>query len=251
MLHTLLEKRQNLITMLESKHFRLSTKLKEMEERRKESKQAWEETQKEIEKVSAALTGCKAKLKKIKKESEKMERKQERYLFWEEGFGRQGIPSLVLDTTLPEITDCANEYLRRFTDGTTRIDLCATASTKAGHEVDRLTLEVTNTAGGDDYNMNSSGERKVVDFAIMLAIRRFILLRFPQHETSLIVFDEVLDSMDAESSMRLINILQGDAELTAHAKVFIISHREQIISILPETMTIEKRNRQSNIKETQ
>lgn len=200
-----------------------------------------------IKKLADKLTRYEEGMSDIKKEVTRAEQERDRYQFWVEGFGREGIPSLILDSVLPQITDCANKYLSRLTDGSVRVALSPTVSTKSGHETDRLFLEVMNENGGDDYNLNSSGERKAVDFCIMLALRKFILMRFPNHETSLIVFDEALDSIDGDMAPKVVNMIQADRDLTKHIRVYIITHREQVVSFLPDVLTMQKRNRQSKI----
>lgn len=237
---------QNEVVSLAEKKKSYTESLATIEESIRRSEAIFEQTERRALALRKQVGDAKDALVVVQDDLKNLEIQREYYSFWVEGFGKSGIQSLLLDSVLPEIGDYCNAYLAAATDGSTRIVLSPVAGTKVGVS-DRISLEVYNEVGGEGYSVASSGERKIVDLCLTLALRRFILSRFPHREASVVIFDELLESLDSESALRAINIIRSD-ECLSKLRVFLISHNENIVGGLDAKITVTKRHGKATIK---
>ena len=158
----------------------------------------------------------------------------------ERAFGKDGVPALLIEQALPEIEEQANEILDRLTGGNMSVRFATQKDFKDKNRDDKketLDIIITDAAGSREYEMFSGGEAFRVNFAIRLALSRFLSKRAGARMQTLVI-DEGFGSQDAEGRQRLIeaiNMVRPD-----FAKILAITHMEELKEAFPVRVEVEK-----------
>jgi exonuclease SbcC len=135
-------------------------------------------------------------------------------------FHRDGIPTLILETALPEIEGRANDVLARLPDDYS-IRLDTKKATKSGTFKDEL--GVTVLTGGRDrpYHMLSGGQRFRVDFAMRIALASVIASRV-EATVDTLWLDEPLGPLDREGQEAVADTISAVAD--DFGLIAVVSH---------------------------
>jgi DNA repair exonuclease SbcCD ATPase subunit len=156
--------------------------------------------------------------------------------FWVDGFGSRGLRSLIIEGVLPYINKQANLYCNKLTDGKIMVEVSATTQLKSGESRERISISAINEDGSSVYGGNSGGERKRIDFAVLLALQSLVAERVGMG-IGLIVLDEVLDELDDDGIERAIDIVK---ELGQTRPVFLISHNDSVKNQFEDIISVSK-----------
>ena len=165
----------------------------------------------------------------------------------ERAFGKDGVPALLIEQSLPQIETKANELLDRLTMGDMSIRFVTQAAYKDKKRADlreTLDIQISDSAGVRDYEMFSGGEAFRINFAIRLALSE-VLAQRAGARLQLLVIDEGFGSQDALGRQRLveaINIVKQD-----FAKILVITHIEELKDHFPNRIEVEKTLRGSTL----
>jgi len=168
----------------------------------------------------------------IKEEKKKVENKLQFYKIIEEALSDHGIKQLAIRTILPTINTNIYQLMKElnlnfklsFTEDWSSV------ITHLGQEINPVTL--------------STGENKKLDIAVILAIIKLMKFKFPG--LNILFLDEVMSSLDADSSYHILKILSRTCkELNLH--IFIINHTAIDNSQFDYKIFVEKTNGFSNI----
>ena len=193
-----------------------------------------------IPKVKQSIANCEIGLKTLATNIEAFDTEIAEYEFWVNGFGNAGVKSFLFDQIIPELTEYANFYLEQLAGDSIQVDFSTTS--QAGKE--KFTIKAMNSAGSDVYAGNSSGEKRRIDLAVMLALFRVANNRV---SLSLLLADEVFDTLDSMGIENVVHILEEMArelELT----IFVTSH-SNLSNMLHESITIRKAGGLANIQD--
>lgn len=166
----------------------------------------------------------------------------------ERAFGRDGVPALLIEQALPQIEQKANDLLDRLNDGQMSIRFVTQAEYKDKKREDlkeTLDIQISDSSGTRDYEMYSGGEAFRVNFAIRLALSEILAQRKGARLQTLVV-DEGFGSQDAQGRQRLIeaiNIVKND-----FAKIFVITHLDELKDAFPNRIEVEKTERGSAVR---
>lgn len=166
----------------------------------------------------------------------------------ERAFGRDGVPALLIEQALPQIEQKANDLLDRLSDGKMSIRFVTQAEYKDKKRDDlkeTLDIQISDSSGTRAYEMYSGGEAFRVNFAIRLALSEILAQRKGARLQTLVI-DEGFGSQDAEGRQRLIeaiNIVKND-----FAKIFIITHLDELKDAFPNRIEVEKTERGSTVR---
>lgn len=166
----------------------------------------------------------------------------------ERAFGKDGVPALLIEQALPQITEKANELLGRLSNDTMHIRFETQAKYKDPKRKDlneTLDIIVGDGVGERDYEMFSGGEAFRVNFAIRLALSELLARRTGARLQTLVI-DEGFGSQDAQGRQRLIeaiNQVKGD-----FAKILIITHLDELKEAFPNRIEVEKTVRGSSVR---
>ncbi len=153
-------------------------------------------------------------------------------------FGKHGIPSLIIEETLPEIEERANRILDRLTDGRMHVRLETLKEKKSGGTKETLEIIITDEQGMPrPYETFSGGESFRVNFALRVALAQLLAERSGVRVRTLVI-DEGFGTQDEEGIERLVEAIQSIRE--DFAKVLVITHLERLKQAFPVRIEVEK-----------
>ncbi len=153
-------------------------------------------------------------------------------------FGKHGIPSLIIEETLPEIEDRANELLDRLTEGKMHVRLNTLKDKKTGGTKETLDIIITDEQGAPrPYETFSGGEAFRVNFALRIALAQLLAERSGVRVRTLVI-DEGFGTQDAqgiENLVQAIQTIQDDFD-----KILVITHLDELKEVFPVRIEVEK-----------
>jgi len=215
----------------------LTSKQKEIESKRKENSPYKSLIAKEEANQIKLKSSISALIKVIEKQNEELE-----YLkFWEVGFGNQGLKSFILDSIIDFLNKEANYYSQKLSDGDIQINFHTQERLKSGKVRERFGVDVKLRNGAHLYNGTSGGERRRVNLAILLALRKLVASRTSK-QFNLLICDEIFDALDTSGIDRAMEILMEEAR--KGAKVFLVTHSPRFIEtdVFDEILVVEKKD---------
>lgn len=176
----------------------------------------------------------------LESEREELAHRVGQYKQLERAFGKDGIPALLIEQSLPQIEVKTNEILDRLSDGKMSVLFITQAQYKDKRRDDlkeTLDIQISDSAGTRDYELYSGGEAFRVNFAIRLALSEVLAQRAGARLRTLVI-DEGFGSQDALGRQRLIeaiNLVRPD-----FAKILVITHIEELKDAFPTRIEVEK-----------
>jgi len=165
----------------------------------------------------------------------------------EKAFGKDGIPAMLIEQSLPEIESHTNEILDRLSAGTMSVHFETQRQFRDKNREDRketLDILIRDAAGEREYELFSGGEAFRINFAIRLALSRVLSHRAGARLQTLVI-DEGFGSQDADGRQRLIeaiNLVRDD-----FAKILVITHLEELKDAFPARIEVIKTHNGSQV----
>jgi DNA repair exonuclease SbcCD ATPase subunit len=157
--------------------------------------------------------------------------------FWVRGFSGQGLPSFVLDSVMPYITERANHYLEILSDGDIAMEFSTQRELKSDKGALRDEIAITWTIEGIDGYPPSGGQQRKMEIATDLALMDLTEAR-EGAGLSLFMADEILDGLDREGRERVLMLLH---ELRARrGSIFVVSHNDAMSELFEHEITVVK-----------
>jgi exonuclease SbcC len=154
-----------------------------------------------------------------------------------EAFSKHGIPSLIIESAIPDLEDRANRLLGRLTDGMS-LRLETTRETQSGDTTDTLQILIEDESGATrPYESFSGGEGFRVDFALRVALSQLLARRSGAPLRTLVI-DEGFGTQDdngLRAVKQAISEVADDFEL-----VLVITHLEELKDAFPQRVEVEK-----------
>lgn len=179
-------------------------------------------------------------------EIEKLDIELEKLRFWEKAFSNEGIKSKLLDNVTPYLNKQANRYLQKLSSDHIEVKFTTQTVLKSGEVREKFNIEIINMDGGMSYASNSSGEKKRIDIAIQLALQSLVASRSSK-QMNILILDEIFDALDDSGIANVMNLL--DELSQSVSSILVITHNEELASLLPNTITVEKTNGLSKLVE--
>ena len=168
------------------------------------------------------------------------EAKQEKTLYrhLRSAFGKNGIPALIIEETLPEIEDRANTLLERLAKGRTQVHLETLKDKKTGGTKETLDIKITDEAGVPrPYETFSGGEAFRVNFALRIALAQLLAERSGVRIRTLVV-DEGFGTQDKQGIENLVGAIQVIRE--DFDKIVVITHLDELKEAFPVRIEVAK-----------
>lgn len=191
-----------------------------------------------------SLKAAKAKVKEYKQEMkgararlDELGVERAHYQFWVRGFSNQGLPSFILDSVMPYITERANHYLDILADGDITMNFATQRELKSskGEMRDEITIG-WEIEGVSEY-APSGGQLKKMEIATDLALMDLVATREGAHP-DILMLDEILDGLDAEGRNRVTHLLHELRK--ARETILVISHDESIAEVFEKAVIVVK-----------
>ncbi len=177
-------------------------------------------------------------LARVRRELREAKAERQLYGHLRRAFSKNGIPSLIVEETLPEVEDRANRLLERLDGGRTRVALETLKDKKTGGTKETLDIRITDGAGlPRAYEMYSGGEAFRVNFALRLALAQMLAERAGTRIRTLVV-DEGFGTQDREGLAALvgaIHAVQDDFDL-----ILVITHLDELKAAFPVRIEVRK-----------
>ncbi len=220
--------------VLEEKQEKLSSEIQDVEETVSTLQQRLGNLEARLEQAERDRTS----LEQAKEEREEAERQRGLYKHLRTAFGKHGIPSLIIEETLPEIEERANQILEQLTDGRMHVRLETLREKKSGGTKETLEIIISDEQGVPrPYETFSGGESFRVNFALRVALAQLLAERSGVRVRTLVI-DEGFGTQDEEGIERLVDAIQtirGD-----FAKILVITHLERLKQAFPVRIEVEK-----------
>ncbi len=177
-------------------------------------------------------------LKGLYVEEKELGTKVDMYAFWEKGFGREGIPGVMLEGFCKAFTREANAAYSHLQTNL-QVDLSSRTQLKSGEYRDRLSYKILTPTGESSYKSLSGGEKTRVDLISMLALNQIASRQFGIQNglLGILILDEVFSSLDEAGCDLVYDIL---SEFQADS-VFVITHDASLKSMFDRTMIVTKK----------
>jgi exonuclease SbcC len=194
------------------------------------------------------LKDLKVRLKDLTAQREERARMVGQYKLLDRAFGKDGVPALLIEQSLPEIETRANDLLERLSEGNMSVRFATQAAFKDKKRDDlkeTLDILISDDAGTRDYELYSGGEAFRVNFAIRLALSELLAKRAGARLQTLVI-DEGFGSQDALGRQHLIEAINQVKQ--EFAKVLVISHIDELKDAFPNRIEVEKTDRGSTLR---
>ena len=214
-----------------------------------------DELQREERMARSAVGAAEQKLNHIAQQAKERAGKEEKLTDLKESmgiyqelrtaFGKNGVQALLIENTIPELEDEANNILSQMTDGRMNLQFITQRETKTSQNViETLDLRIADEVGARNYELYSGGEAFRVNFAIRIALSKLLARRAGARLQTLII-DEGFGTQDAQGRERLveaINKIQHEFE-----KIIVITHIEELKDVFPARILVQKTQNGSTI----
>ena len=147
----------------------------------------------------------------------------------EAALGLRGVRAHVLARALRGVESVANIWLGRIAGDGKRLKLSAYTEKADGGVSDAIFLDVIGAGGGHGYKAASTGERRRIDVALLLALSEVASAAVGAAPGTLWL-DEVFDGLDEEGVHAVVDALRA---LSAERAVVVITHNPVLIQALP------------------
>jgi exonuclease SbcC len=154
-----------------------------------------------------------------------------------EAFGKRGIPTMVIETAVPEVEREANRLLGEMSGGRMRLRMETQRETKTGEARDTLEIKISDELGTRAYEMYSGGEAFRINFAIRIALSKLLARRAGSRLRALFI-DEGFGTQDAAGRERLISAIQSVQN--DFDRILVITHLDELRDAFPARIEVTK-----------
>ena len=152
-------------------------------------------------------------------------------------FGPNGVPALLIEQAIPALQDTANELLARMSDSRLSINLIMQRPTQRGGSSETLDIRVADEQGTRKYETYSGGEAFRINFALRVALSKFLAHRAGAPLPTLFL-DEGFGSQDTAGREKLIEAI--DAIRDDFQRILVITHMEDVKEAFPVRIEVTK-----------
>lgn len=157
--------------------------------------------------------------------------------FWKQGFGNQGIKSVIVKDALPSLNTKLKQYADQIFGGSAELKFVPTKEKKSGGERELFHVQYVSRRGGSSYLAESAGGRRRVDICILL------VFAWLSRISNLLLIDELLDGLDESGRESVLNILG-----TLRGTVLTITHKKDLKSRIGKVWLVTKKNGVSRLE---
>jgi DNA repair exonuclease SbcCD ATPase subunit len=160
------QKRQStlqLIVQYEQQSFNLSEQLRDIDDTENPYGVMLAQVDEEIAQITSAM-------KSAEDACARLDHHIKHLLFWDRGFGNQGLKSYMIDGVLPFLNKRAQYYADIMSGGDLQVSFATQRQLKSGAWKEEFQVHVVNRQGADVYAGNSAGEKRRSDIAVGWAL---------------------------------------------------------------------------------
>lgn len=202
---------------------------------------------------TAAYDAAKAKVDKYRKaiaekqsELKTLAEKRSLLEFWVRGFSDHGLPSFILDSVMPYITERSNHYLEILSDGDISMEFSTQRELKSSKGEMRDEIDISWFIEGKQGYPPSGGQLKKMEIATDLALMDLVATREGAH-INMLMLDEVLDGLDKEGRTRVVRLLHELRK--ARGTILVVSHDSDVADAFEKAIMVVMEGGESVLKD--
>ena len=158
----------------------------------------------------------------------------------ETAFGPSGIPAMILDDVIVELTSVASELLNELSNGRFSVEFKTVGETKAGVSKQSLDIIIRDGSKERPYMTFSGGERMRIDIAIRIGLS-VLMARRAGSPLEFLTIDEGFGALDAEGVNTLTTAL---AKLQSRfALIMVVTHVPEVAEAFPARLEFTSRGK--------
>jgi DNA repair exonuclease SbcCD ATPase subunit len=155
--------------------------------------------------------------------------------FWKTGYSSSGIPSMLIDDSIPFMNEKITDYLELLTNGRYIVSFDTLDETKAGDFRDKISVRVVDTHTKANSRVQlSGGQTRIIDIATILTLGD-LQSNIQDVKFNILLFDEIFDALDYENANYVSKVLN---KLKVDKSIYVISHQHQDQLEPDETLTM-------------
>jgi len=155
------------------------------------------------------------------------------------------VPSLIIEKTLPALEEEANIILSRVSSGNMKVAFKMERPKKNGNEIiDTLDIIIFDALGSRPYELFSGGEAFRINFAIRVALSKFLAQK-AKAKVKFLVIDEGFGNLDTAGLQDII--LAINSVKTDFDKILVITHLEELKNAFESQILVTKDEEGSHI----
>lgn len=223
---SLLTKIQHLKSLRQPMDIRMTSLRSEIQE----ITRTLEATEGQISILETRINQIQLEIQSLRERVKELGLKAEVRMYWDLGLSpKGGCRMTLLQDALSQLSEYAVDYSNLISNG--RVSPLIFINPKG-----EVGFEVTHVDGQKKYGLSSSGQRRMVDLGIQLALSR-LSSRYSGFTSNLMILDEVEDKLDSSARRHLISLLEKLAE-DEHKIILIASHNKDIKSYVTKTWLV-------------
>lgn len=176
-----------------------------------------------------------------------LDRERHQFTLLAHALGKDGIQALLIEETIPEIEQEANQLLARLTDNQAQLSIDSVKDLKNGSTKETLDIKISDPLGIRPYELFSGGEAFRIDFALRIALARLMARRAGASLQTLII-DEGFGSQDEEGLTHIMDAIYKIQD--SFSKIIIVSHLPSMKDQFPVHFHIQKTPQGSTLRVT-
>lgn len=146
------------------------------------------------------------------------------YDFWKSAFSSTGIPSMLIDDSIPFMNEKISKYLDLLTNGRYIVSFDTLDETKAGEYRDKISVHVIDTETKANSRVQlSGGQTRIIDIATILTLGD-LQANIQDIKFNILLFDEIFDALDYDNATYVSKVLN---KLKLDKSIYVISHQHQ------------------------
>jgi exonuclease SbcC len=195
--------------------------------------------------ILAALDELARQLETGRTEAEERRRAASVFEELRDAFGKRGVPTLIIETVVPELEREANRLLAEMSGGRMRLRMETQRETKSGDSRDTLELKISDELGTRAYELYSGGEAFRINFAVRIALSKLLARRAGAQLRALFI-DEGFGTQDAAGRERLVSAIQSIQN--DFDRILVITHLDELRDAFPARIEVTKTAAGSNAR---
>jgi len=165
-----------------------------------------------------------ASIKETEEELQDLENQISMHEFWKIGFSATGIPSMLIDDSIPFMNEKISEYLDLITNGRYIVSFDTLDETKSGEFRDKISVNVIDTETKANSRVQlSGGQTRIIDIATILTLGD-LQANIQDVKFNILLFDEIFDALDYDNATYVSKVLN---KLKLGKSIYVISHQHQ------------------------
>ncbi len=205
----------------------------------REEKGRAEESAKRLKNQLVQIANAREDIERIKRQTATRVDEISIYGVLEGAFDKDGIPTSIMKSLVPEVEEDASRILYDLSKGEMRIGFKFGRSTKAGTQTDELVMEAEDHTGQHPVTRFSGGERMRINLALRLGISEVIARRSGyKGKIETLIIDEGLSALDEEGRRATFEILRQLRR--RFKKILIISHLDDVKDAFETRLVVSK-----------